>query len=740
MNAIASFDAALRFQSGGPGFVWTAGLVLAAVAALGVRAWLRSDRRSSILFVELVRFALVVLVLTALAGPEWVRAEVPDEDPIVALLWDDSRSMDTRDVGGGDGARSRREEVQRQLDAAGAVVGRFELVATPTSDAFGDDEARERGTDLAAPLARLLGDDSVRAVVLLSDGDWNEGESPYDVAVRYRLAGVPIFTASVGSPSRLPDVALAPVDPPTFAVVGRPVEIPIAIDSAMPRDVSTTLSLTDESGVVETRSITLPARRGVAETVEYRPTEAGRFTLTVEVEEVEGELDAENNVRTFEIDAREESIEVLLVESVPRWEYRYLRNALARDPGVRVDCYLTHPDLDDVGGGPHYLDAFPTKDELSDYDVVFLGDVGIGEDGLTDEQCGWIAGLVREQASGLILMPGLGGGHLELTATALGDLYPVDLDAGSPNGIGGTARSQLVLTEAGRASSLTRLLPDEGDNARLWGDLPGFQWYAPSVRARAGAQVLAVHRDAETSYGRRPLLVTRTARTGKVLFMGTDGAWRWREGYEDLYHYRFWGQVIRWMAYQRNMNVGESMRLYFAPDRPLARTTIALHANVMDELGAPVEGATVRARVQSPSGDVERLAFEPAASGDEVGSGAWGLYTAAFRPTEGGRHTLALTCEETGATLAAEIPVIARPLEEIGRAARPDVMDEIARLSRGSALDAVEPERLAERLAELPEPAPVVTRVRIWGHPLFGLCAVLLMAALWIGRKVAGRV
>ena len=95
----------------------------------------------------------------------------------------------------------------------------------------------------------------------------------------------------------------------------------------------------------------------------------------------------------------------------------------------------------------------------------------------------------------------------------------------------------------------------------VWEGLPGFQWYAPVLRARAGVEVLAVHKDSENKFGRMPLLATRTYGAGKVLFMGTDGAWRWRRGVEDKYHYRFWGQVVRWMAYQRNMAKGETMRL-----------------------------------------------------------------------------------------------------------------------------------------------------------------------------------
>ena len=76
--------------------------------------------------------------------------------------------------------------------------------------------------------------------------------------------------------------------------------------------------------------------------------------------------------------------------------------------------------------------------------------------------------------------------------------------------------------------------------------------------------------------------------------MGTDGAWRWRKGVEDKYHYRFWGQVVRWMAYQRNMAKGETMRLYYVPDQPRMNQTSALHANVMDERRAARRAATSR--------------------------------------------------------------------------------------------------------------------------------------------------
>ncbi len=112
------------------------------------------------------------------------------------------------------------------------------------------------------------------------------------------------------------------------------------------------------------------------------------MTATVKVPVEQDEAIAENNERAFHISIRAEKLRVLVVDSVPRWEYRYLRNALARDPGVEISCLLLRPDLG-PGAGSDYIHAFPnSKEGLAPYDVVFLGDVGIGDDELTDNDAG----------------------------------------------------------------------------------------------------------------------------------------------------------------------------------------------------------------------------------------------------------------------------------------------------------------------------------------------------------------
>jgi len=428
---------------------------------------------------------------------------------------------------------------------------------------------------------------------------------------------------------------------------------------------------------------------------------------------------------------------VLVVESVPRWEYRYLRNALSRDPGVEVSCLLFQPGLSKRGGGnKDYINSFPAGlDELSKFDVVFLGDVGVGAGQLTEEDCRLLKGLVEYQASGLVFMPGPRGEEASLVGTPLDDLCPVVIDTASVGGNSTDGPRRLVLTEAGRKSLLTKLADSGNENIAVWESLPGVQWYGPVLRAKAGSEVLAVHEDAANDYGRIPLLVTRTYGSGKVLYMATDGAWRWRKGVEDKYHYRFWGQVVRWMAYRRNMAEGERMSLSFAPEQPELGQSLALDARVATSSGEPLVRGEVAARITAPSGKVETVRFLPPA-----GDAEWGVFAGTFSPREPGRHEVTLTCKETADSLDASFFVQGSAEEGIGGVARPDVIAEIAQVTRGQVVPQEEVAGLVATLAALPEPPPEVRRLQLWCHPVVAATLVGLLGLFWVGRKRQGLV
>jgi hypothetical protein len=116
------------------------------------------------------------------------------------------------------------------------------------------------------------------------------------------------------------------------------------------------------------------------------------------------------------------------------------------------------------------------------------------------------------------------------------------------------------------------------------------------------------------------------------------------------------------------------------------------------------------------------------------------VFAATFTPTQPGRHEVLLACKETGDTLAASIFVQGSAEEGIGKAARPEVLAEIAQVTRGRVVRPEEIAGLVESLAALPDPPPAVRRLQIWSHPLVAIALVTLLGLFWVGRKRQGLV
>ncbi|BCX46347.1 hypothetical protein HAHE_02550 [Haloferula helveola] len=717
-------------------------ITLVAIGALCVLAWGRSPHKGRTGFLEALRFLIALVAVLLLWKPEWRTVLHPESKPSVAILTDASGSMTTLDA-----------EVPADIDISRPIVTRTDWVEAVVTDELraslagdGSNELIERdialppedkgqlaGTDLSEPILKLLEEqDNLRAVVLFSDGDFNLGQPPVVAAQKLLQRGVPLFTIPTGSGTRLPDLDLLSVTAPTYGIVGENVQIPFTIRSSLEREVRTVVRLRDKDGRERTKEVVLPPGESTYESILWKIENEGSNTLELTVPLADGERIETNNSRRFTLSGRPESIKVLVIESEPRWEYRYLRNALSRDPGVDLSCMLFHPTLG-MGDGPDYIQEFPSEpEELARYDVVMIGDVGNNPGQLTEEQCDMIAGLVENQASGVVFLPGPKGNQRSLIETKLGELMPVVLDADQTGGIIDTIASPLELTGEGRGSLLTLLADTEEGNPDVWRSLPGFYWHSAVLKAKGGAEVLAVHANRRTNFGPTPIIVTGTAGNGKVLYMGIDSAWRWRRGVEDKYHYRFWGQVARWMSYQRNMAAGQRIRLYYSPERPNPGDTVTLNANAFDPNGAPLEEGRVVVDATLPDGSSQRVSLEKNES-------AWGSFSGRLRITQPGEWKLAAKIGgDEGEAVETTLLAQGVELEKVGQPARPEVLEEMARIARGRM---IEPAQLADLIREieaLPEPRPIENRLPLWTQWVTIAVVVLLLSIFWTGRKLNG--
>src|SRR5205085_9973634 len=138
---------------------------------------------------------------------------------------------------------------------------------------------------------------------------------------------------------------------------------------------------------------------------------------------------------------------------------------------------------------------------------------------------------------------------------------------------------------------------DPGRNQNAWAYMPPFYWSAAVERPSPAATVVAWNGSvAEGCYGKLPLIAHHYAGQGRVLFVGTDSTWLWRQNVGDRYFYKFWGQAIRFVA-RRDPAAQKKSWMEVRPLRaqPGERATIELMAFAGD--GTPLGDKSLRVQV-----------------------------------------------------------------------------------------------------------------------------------------------
>lgn len=680
---------------------------------------------------EGLKFCGALLLLLTLLQPER-RVQTPRTDQArVAVILDGTDSMLTPDADSETGLISRSDWIE-SLQTRPEWTELAEALHLDLIRLGHDPDAPVRQTDLSGALSQAASREELSAVLLLSDGGHNAPGSPIPEALQLARRQVPIFSVEMGQTTRLPDLILEPVPFPSYTLINEPLILPVRVRSTLPQEALTEVTLRADGETVDRQPLAIAAGQETTVTLRWVPRHEGRIPLTVHVTPHPLEQFPENNTLDAELDVRRTTIRVLLIDSLPRWEYRFLRNALQRDPGIEVTSLLLHPEIG-PGSGPGFIPEFPDDpEEWGAFDVIFLGDVGIGPAELHERDVQKIARLVSEQAGGLIFLPGARGGHQRLLGSPLEALMPVELDPALPHGFGNEVEMRFALTREGREHRLTRLHSDLQRNPEIWRNLPGFFWYAGVLRARIGSEVLATHATRRNEYGRIPLLATRAAGNGQVLFLGTDAAYRWRTGVEDLYHYRFWGQVVRWMAHRRHMFGEEGTRIFLQTERPEAGQENRITVVLRGAAAAAGAGMPVRLQVRDPEGGVVSPRLEVLEGG--------GAFSTPWTPSRPGEHRFELIATDDSETswLEHAVHVEARTVEQIGTPLRPRLLREMAGITGGESVSMDQAGDLLARLRTLPRQQTLVTVQRLWQHPLWISGVFLFFGMYWIIRKQQG--
>ena len=200
------------------------------------RIWIQNGRSRRVLGLEAFRWLIILMLLLTLLRPERVQVVNWAEEPAVVVLSDLSASMSTRDVVQTNGVVTRREWVDQQI--TNQVILPLQSNSRVLVDGFGSptegiEESgtlQVEGTDLNAALETVIRREAnLKPVLILSDGDWNLGNSPALAASLYRNQGIPLFAVEVGQDAPLPDIELESVSAPSYGLLGEQISLPFRV-------------------------------------------------------------------------------------------------------------------------------------------------------------------------------------------------------------------------------------------------------------------------------------------------------------------------------------------------------------------------------------------------------------------------------------------------------------------------------------------------------------------------------
>ncbi len=307
-----------------------------------------------------------------------------------------------------------------------AGIGKELREATPNGD-------RTRlGAGVRAVLDDLRGS-TTAATVVLTDGINTDGPPVSDAAEYARRRGVPLFVVGLGSDRPARDLKLSDllVDDVAFVDDVVTFDCKLTATGFRGQKVSVVLREKGHPAILATVEVTAGADNEPTEVrLPFRPTQIGRFDYVVEVEPQQGEFQVENNRQTHTVEVRRDKLRVLLVQSYPSFEYRYLRNMLQRDETIELHTYLQEADAQDADQDAAALRVFPLRrDELFAYDAIIFGDVDpalLSAKALQD-----VADFVIQPAKGgaLVLIAGPSFMPAAYRATPLARLLPFRLES-----------------------------------------------------------------------------------------------------------------------------------------------------------------------------------------------------------------------------------------------------------------------------------------------------------------------
>jgi hypothetical protein len=422
-------------------------------------------------------------------------------------------------------------------------------------------------TDLAAVLDRAAQDSaqqSVSAVVLITDGGHNASPNPRETAAALR--GVPFYIVPIGDQQMPRDVILHHTHCPRTVFKNDTLILDAMVTAYDCEGEELQVDLFNGDTPVERKTIPVSSKffDGKIE-FRWKAAQLGRQRLRLQVKPLSREHSQDNNEAQAEVEVMEDTIRVLIADSRPRWEFRYLVNLFKRDKHVDFEQLLFEP-KDETGAEP----SLPRDLEgWRKYRVIIMGDLTPEQFSTAQQEL--LKKFVSEESGNLIVIGGDTAMPAAFNEQPLATMLPTT--SSSSPGNQDQPRS-LTVTPEGSLSVATQLDDDPLASDRIWREMSSKVpiYFSANCRPKPTSHVLisatipsSDSNPKASNSQSEAFLSWQYVGLGRVVYLAAPVTYQLRYRNGDAYHHRFWGQLLRW-AIAREMSSG-SKTVHLAADK-----------------------------------------------------------------------------------------------------------------------------------------------------------------------------
>jgi hypothetical protein len=461
------------------------------------------------------------------------------------------------------------------------------------------------------------------AVILISDGQNNGTVEAIDVLSQNPESALPIYTVSVGQNIEPTDLGILTTNVSSKVRKEDFLRGTTRIKEQCPEGTSYKL-LIKHGGVVLYEQNLTAMSQGIREvSFEFAARDAfelassrldkieeSRRAIPIDLEcEIVpttdlAELTLSNNLRIASTWGITRENKILVLDPRGRWETRYIRNALERDPNWELVARLGGADFE----GRPFLDS---REALLPFDLVIMTNEAAKT--LNAEQSQWLSDFVSETGGGLVWIDS--ARSVRDVTESWKALLPFRMDV-APEIVHCSAeesREECLRLGAAAVDEPALQLTSDDSKASIWNRLAGPR-SAVVLEPKPGCEVLvefqggrASGSSVQTSEEWYPLMVTSRFGQGRVIAMSSDETWRWRYGFADLYHQRFWNQISVWCM-RTPFAVSDDYLAIDAGNRVYGiDESVVIKARLLDENRLPIENGNVKAVLSQNGVPLARL-------------------------------------------------------------------------------------------------------------------------------------